>query len=179
MINVKEPGGSFAPAKGDGCTDDTAALQALIDAALGALCFPEGRYVISETLVFPPKTGQHIVGSGMSEKLPISSDGRGAECALVWNGLVGGTMVEYQGEGLVWNGLLVGHEPRRRLFVVLFLPRDGRPRGDWAPHQKTIRRKQQFSTNACGGGQTLDSLALGGRLPARRVYVGRPEQHRQ
>jgi hypothetical protein len=105
MINVKAPGGTFTPAKGDGCANDTAALQALIDANLGALYFPGGRYVINETLLFPEKTGQHIIGSGMSENLGPMSLGTGPECALVWDGAAGGTMVEYQGEGLVWNGL--------------------------------------------------------------------------
>src|SRR6185295_7365891 len=38
-------------AKGDGATDDTAAIQELIDAKAGSIRFPAGTYHISKTLV--------------------------------------------------------------------------------------------------------------------------------
>lgn len=54
-LNVKVPlGTSLTPAKGDGVTDDTAALQALLNAAQnGAIYFPNGTYLISSALVVP------------------------------------------------------------------------------------------------------------------------------
>lgn len=49
-------------AKGDGVTDDTAAIQAAIDATRGKLHFPRGTYVISSTLLLKPET--ILVGAG-------------------------------------------------------------------------------------------------------------------
>lgn len=45
LINVKTHG-----AKGDGVTDDTAAIQAAITATLGVLHFPAGTYLVTDTL---------------------------------------------------------------------------------------------------------------------------------
>ena len=48
--NAKYPPQGFAACKGDGVTDDTAAIQALID-AYGSIAFPSGAYVITSTIV--------------------------------------------------------------------------------------------------------------------------------
>ena len=79
-------------AKGDGTTDDTAAIQAAIDAASGAVLFPSGIYAISDSLVLRsattylgPQGGTFITG----EEHP--SVGYGA--ALKWIGAASGTMV--------------------------------------------------------------------------------------
>lgn len=63
--NTKDPHGTYTEfvqrainvkwfgAKGDGVTDDTAAIQAAINAAQGIVYFPPGIYVISQTIVLP------------------------------------------------------------------------------------------------------------------------------
>ena len=45
FISVKSFG-----AKGDGVTDDTAAIQAACEAKTGLLYFPQGRYLIRRTI---------------------------------------------------------------------------------------------------------------------------------
>ncbi|NLN20177.1 MAG: hypothetical protein GX162_13045 [Firmicutes bacterium] len=61
FISVKSFG-----AKGDGVTDDTAAIQAACEAKTGLLYFPQGRYLIRRTiLVDMAKTGRlSLLGSG-------------------------------------------------------------------------------------------------------------------
>ena len=73
MINVKDHG-----VEGDGVTDDSGALQDLIDNAQGTLYFPPGRYRIDEKLIFYNKTGYHLVGSGLAPPLPQGSGAVGA-----------------------------------------------------------------------------------------------------
>lgn len=62
-VSVKDYG-----AIGDGASDDTAALQAAINAVLtasgGALYFPRGTYRITAKLVIPFSTGWRIFGAG-------------------------------------------------------------------------------------------------------------------
>jgi hypothetical protein len=71
-------------AKGDGKTDDTAAIQQAIDAARehgkGAIAYlPSGRYIVTKTLQI---TGSdYVVG------------GTGFNAALTWRGETGGTMI--------------------------------------------------------------------------------------
>ncbi len=73
MVNVKEMG-----AKGDGSTDDTAAIRAAIDLAFGTIAaphaqnshlnktlwFPSGHYIVSNVLQLPPLKGGKIIGAG-------------------------------------------------------------------------------------------------------------------
>ncbi|OTB04165.1 glycoside hydrolase family 55 protein [Hypoxylon sp. CI-4A] len=64
VINIKEvPEHHVA---GDGKTDDTASLQAIVEqyAACKMLFFPHGTYLVSDTLVFPP--GSRVVGEAWS-----------------------------------------------------------------------------------------------------------------
>ena len=58
-INVKDYG-----AVGDGTTDDTAAIQAALNAATGMVIIPPGSYIISSGLVFPQTKGVSLVGFG-------------------------------------------------------------------------------------------------------------------
>ena len=88
-------------AKGDGATDDTAAIQNAINAARahgkGALAYvPIGRYKITSTLNL---TGSNYIfgGSGYSTR-------------LTWGGTAGGTMIAVQSpDNIVMDSLLVGH----------------------------------------------------------------------
>jgi glucan 1,3-beta-glucosidase len=64
FINVKHV--ADYPVAGDGVTDDTANLQAIIEAFAGCkiLFFPHGTYLVTDTLFFPP--GSRIFGEGWS-----------------------------------------------------------------------------------------------------------------
>jgi hypothetical protein len=77
----------------------------MIDNELGALYFPPGRYRLNNTLTIRHRTGYHLVGCGMAQRVPFGGAGKGCESVLVWGGTAGGTMVQYEGQGLVWNGL--------------------------------------------------------------------------
>ncbi len=67
-INVKDPAYG---AKGDGTTDDTAAIQAAVNATVVSidqtkmLFFPAGKYKISTEIVIPTNPGIELVGTGM------------------------------------------------------------------------------------------------------------------
>lgn len=97
-------------AKGDGVTDDTAAIQAAIDSLLGAdggtLLFPIGEYLITDTLNFGiwsisaetgnvngfarTKTGIKVIGERM-----VSDPASPFTCCIKWGGdLQAGTTVE-------------------------------------------------------------------------------------
>lgn len=84
VFNVKAFG-----AKGDGVTDDTAAIQAAIDAAGtngygGRVFFPAGRYMISATLTVPY---HHVFLQGTSYGQDIEDYGTMPSGALYTNGL--------------------------------------------------------------------------------------------
>lgn len=66
VINVKNDPAN--PVKGDGVTDDTASLQAILNAAATAnqlVFFPHGIYLLTDTLTIPP--GSRLVGEAWSE----------------------------------------------------------------------------------------------------------------
>ncbi|KAL7623884.1 hypothetical protein AAE478_005440 [Parahypoxylon ruwenzoriense] len=64
VVNVKEVPGFLVA--GDGRSDDTASLQAIIDSYAGSkiLFFPYGIYLLTDTLVFPP--GSRVFGEAWS-----------------------------------------------------------------------------------------------------------------
>lgn len=70
LVNVKDHG-----AVGDGSTDDTAAIQAAINAAqsstggFSGIFFPRGRYKVSDTLNVGSVRGIRIVGSGKRQSV--------------------------------------------------------------------------------------------------------------
>lgn len=88
-------------ARGDGQTDDTAALQATIDAARqagqGAVAYlPTGHYLLSRTLTI---TGRDY-----------SVEGSGFRCGLVWRGPAGQPMIAVAGaQDVTLAHLAVGH----------------------------------------------------------------------
>jgi hypothetical protein len=107
MINVLDHG-----VAGNGSTDDTNAIQNLIDSYVGTLCFPTGKYRITRTLHFRPETGYHIVGCGMAQRAHCDTTmiddapTRGARSALIWDGAsTTDPMVQIEGTGLIWDGL--------------------------------------------------------------------------
>lgn len=88
-------------AKGDGATDDTAAINKAIEAARahgqGAIAYlPAGQFVVSSTLKLTGK--DYYVG------------GSGYRTALLWRGPVGGTTIEISDpERLTLENIAVGH----------------------------------------------------------------------
>lgn len=71
IINVLYPPSPLTPAKGDGSTDDTAAIQAIIEYVYsrsgGTIFFPKGHYVISSTLRI--KTNIILKGDGIESTI--------------------------------------------------------------------------------------------------------------
>lgn len=103
---VKVPGKVFDAkrdfgAKGDGSTDDTAAIIKAIEAARahgkGAIAYlPGGRYAVSETLTL---TGSDYYFGGS-----------GYRTALVWKGKAGGTTIDiHDPNGITLENISVGH----------------------------------------------------------------------
>lgn len=71
FLNVLDAG-----AKGDGIADDTAAIQALIDAKAGTVRFPAGAYRITKTLVVDlDKVGQTAFSSDGTARLVMAGSG--------------------------------------------------------------------------------------------------------
>lgn len=70
-------------AKGDGVTDDTAAIQAAIDACNaaggGIVTIPSGTYIVTETIVL--KTGVYLRGQGIYSTLIYLADG--SDCDII------------------------------------------------------------------------------------------------
>lgn len=106
VVNVKHQ--DFAGgAKGDGVTDDTAAIQAALNVFSGSgwngsswgtpsrsgrLVFPEGVYLISSTLVYNGGSNFSIIMEGAADA------GLGTTGSTIrWNGAPGGTMFYAQG----------------------------------------------------------------------------------
>lgn len=67
VVNVKDFG-----AVGDGVTDDTAAIQAALDASYNMVVFPKGVYVISNDVYIP----EHITVDGQNSTVIISGSGK-------------------------------------------------------------------------------------------------------
>jgi glucan 1,3-beta-glucosidase len=64
VVNVKDV--SDYPVVGDGVTDDTLSLQAILNTSTGKiLYFPHGIYIIKDTLLVPP--GSRLVGESWSQ----------------------------------------------------------------------------------------------------------------
>jgi glucan 1,3-beta-glucosidase len=65
VINVKDV--SDHPVSGDGKADDTASLQAIINAAAGKniVYFPYGTYILTDTLLVPP--GSRLIGEAWTK----------------------------------------------------------------------------------------------------------------
>ncbi len=100
-VSVKDFG-----AVGDGVTDDTAAIQAALDAAKingDALFFPEGRYIVSSPLILPVKNGTY--------RVPLYLYGTSAENAPDELG----SIIEYTGtSGSLFEGRGVSGTDTRR-----------------------------------------------------------------
>jgi len=70
VVNVKNVAGS--PVAGDGSTDDTASLQAILNASKGKVVyFPYGTYVLTDSLIIPP--GSRLFGEAWSKFTPKGS----------------------------------------------------------------------------------------------------------
>lgn len=109
-------------AKGDGMTDDTAAIQAALDALGGnignkkAVYLPPGDYKISRTL-------------NLVEKGCVAMIGHGRDTRIFWDGAADGTMFWENGNrgvryiGMIWDGMnkaAVGVDHSSRNVFCLF-----------------------------------------------------------
>jgi hypothetical protein len=81
-MNVRDFG-----AKGDGVTDDTAAIQAALDALQsgGTLLFPEGDYIITSTLTLTAVFSVRVIGSGYSHLMGTRFVWRGSPTGIAWD----------------------------------------------------------------------------------------------
>ncbi len=94
-ISVKAQG-----AVGDGVADDTAALQAAFDLIKRGVTiyFPAGTYRVTKTLVIQSPDKSALYG--------VLIVGHGRDTRLVWDGEVGGTMIQEEGMGYSrWVGM--------------------------------------------------------------------------
>ena len=70
MTNVKQPGGTLTAAVGDGATDDTSAIQAIINHAArfpnNKVFFPPGEYLVSRNIVIPGSVELHGTQIGIA-----------------------------------------------------------------------------------------------------------------
>ena len=80
FINVKQVSGS--PVQGDGVTDDTINLQTIISTNAGSkiLFFPQGTYIVTNTLLFPP--GSRIFGEAWSAISATGSNFKNANAPI-------------------------------------------------------------------------------------------------
>ncbi|HRK32202.1 MAG TPA: glycosyl hydrolase family 28-related protein [Tepidisphaeraceae bacterium] len=129
-INVKDYG-----AIGDGTADDTAAIQAAINAAQVAatpdkrnlVYLPNGTYRITETLEVYHNQGLRFVGVGNVAGLPAYVGGyanppsRQTGAILYWDGGPGGILLRLVGsyDGAIENLAFVGATPQRYIFDAL------------------------------------------------------------
>lgn len=95
-INVKNPGGGLTAAVGDGTTDDTSAIQAILNAVGslgGRVFFPVGAYKITSVLtVASPST--MLLGAASYGIVDVTvSPMPGA--VLKWGGSAGGTVLKF------------------------------------------------------------------------------------
>ena len=89
VVSVKDFG-----AVGDGVTDDTAAIQAAINAS-STVVFPPGKYLITSTITFPtaaPYGGGRLIGAGGLVGDPRTTTRSSQYTAIIWGGAAGGTM---------------------------------------------------------------------------------------
>ena len=70
MTNVKQPGGTLTAAVGDGATDDTSAIQAIINYAAKStnnkVFFPPGEYLVSSNINIPGSVELHGTQKGIA-----------------------------------------------------------------------------------------------------------------
>ncbi len=104
VVNVRNFG-----AVGNGLTDDTAAIQAAIDAASktgggGVVYIPAGHYLISKTLVIHDTKSLILrgTGSGGFARPYKFNRPRSNGTDLIWTGQAGGTLME-----LRWSGAII------------------------------------------------------------------------
>ncbi len=91
-------------AKGDGITDDTAAINAALAVSSGRiLFFPAGTYLISSTLTVKSKTT--LLGEGTSSSTLKLTAGMSASAEMVRNEVQTGTLNAYYDTDLVFDGL--------------------------------------------------------------------------
>lgn len=145
-INVKD-----APynANGDGTTDDTAAIQAAINAAQVAadpdkrnvVYFPVGEYRVTDAVEVYHNQGIRLVGAGDVAGLAVNVGGYGnppvrlTGAVVFWDGAPGGTLLRFKGsyDGTLENLTFVGATPQRYTFSTSTTaadPGDGNVRFD-------------------------------------------------
>lgn len=106
IVSVKDFG-----AAGDGVTDDTAAIQAAINAVGtnlgGTITFPSGTFKISATLTIP-YSNVVLMGNGSGSSHDVVSQTASTATRLLWDGAVGGTMVSVYSPSGAGNIKLTG-----------------------------------------------------------------------
>ncbi len=95
-------------AKGDGVTDDAAAIQAAINAtrtgsySSGCVFLPPGRYMVRSTLSFLDFEGLTLIGAGSGENASAGA------AVILWGGPSNGTVVDIRGcIGCSFRGFII------------------------------------------------------------------------
>ena len=156
-------------AAGDGSTDDTAALQAALDAAAkrgspGILFIPHGNYLVSKTLTLENTGGLIVRGAGGGGfGVPYQrTRPRTTKTNLIWTGRDGGTLLQTR-----WCG-------SNTYENLTFCGRDWRAKDRGAPRAGIL----MHVVSRKGGGNMMNRMCGVSFLDAEvGIQMGRPEYH--
>lgn len=170
FINVKQVSGS--PVQGDGVTDDTINLQTIISTNAGSkiLFFPQGTYIVTNTLLFPP--GSRIFGEAWSAISATGSNFKNANAPIpmIKVGNLGDTGIAQFSDMLFTVADLV---PGCTLLEVNMAGNHPGDVGFWNSHFRVGGAAGSRVQTACTGapGDCMAAFALIHLTPSSSAYI--------